>query len=137
MILLLGCWLLAISLAAGASSWHTRICQFLTHKTVDFFDRLPTRIGIAVDNADAYRKVTHLKENLKNENNKLNKQILSSQSFGDIIYQSDAMRDVLQQVDTLALSDSTMLISGETSTGKEIIARAIHQMSLRRRINRW
>lgn len=76
--------------------------------------------------------MTHLKENLKNENNKLNEQILSSQSFGDIIYQSDAMRDVLQQVNIVALSDSTVLILGETGTGKEIIARAIHQMSLRK-----
>ena len=94
--------------------------------------QIADRIGIAVDNADAYRKVTHLKENLKNENSKLNQQILSNQTFGDIVYQSDAMRDVLQQVDIVALSDSTVLILGETGTGKEIIARAIHQLSLRK-----
>jgi hydrogenase-4 transcriptional activator len=94
--------------------------------------QIADRIGIAVDNAEAYRKVTHLKENLKNENSKLNEQILSNQSFGDIIYQSDAMRDVLQQVDIVALSDSTVLILGETGTGKEVIARAIHQLSLRK-----
>lgn len=112
----------------------------LAHRDLSIFNaqncrllrQIADRIGIAVDNADAYRKVTHLKENLKNENNKLNEQILSSQSFGDIIYQSDAMRDVLQQVNIVALSDSTVLILGETGTGKEIIARAIHQMSLRK-----
>lgn len=112
----------------------------LAHRDMSIFNaqncrllrQIADRIGIAVDNADAYRKVTHLKENLKNENNKLNEQILSSQSFGDIIYQSDAMRDVLQQVNIVALSDSTVLILGETGTGKEVIARAIHQMSLRK-----
>jgi hydrogenase-4 transcriptional activator len=112
----------------------------LSHKDMSIFTpqncrllrQIADRIGIAVDNADAYRKVTHLKENLKNENSKLNEQILSNQSFGDIIYQSDAMRDVLQQVDIVALSDSTVLILGETGTGKEIIARAIHQLSLRK-----
>lgn len=112
----------------------------LAHRDLSIFNaqncrllrQIADRIGIAVDNADAYRKVTHLKENLKNENNKINEQILSSQSFGDIIYQSDAMRDVLQQVNIVALSDSTVLILGETGTGKEIIARAIHQMSLRK-----
>jgi hydrogenase-4 transcriptional activator len=112
----------------------------LAHRDMSIFNaqncrllrQIADRIGIAVDNADAYRKVTHLKENLKNENNKLNEQILSSQSFGDIIYQSDAMRDVLQQANIVALSDSTVLILGETGTGKEIIARAIHQMSLRK-----
>ncbi len=83
---------------------------------------MPTRIA----------GVTHLKENLNSENRKLNEQIFSSQSFGDIIYQSDAMRDVLQQVNIVALSDSTVLILGETGTGKEIIARALHQMSPRK-----
>ncbi|WP_342324063.1 sigma 54-interacting transcriptional regulator [Kosakonia sp. BYX6] len=94
--------------------------------------QIADRIGIAVDNADAYRTVTHLKENLHSENRKLNEQISSSQTFGDIIYQSDAMRDVLQQVNIVALSDSTVLILGETGTGKEIIARALHQMSPRK-----
>ncbi|WP_437886972.1 sigma 54-interacting transcriptional regulator [Phytobacter sp. V91] len=112
----------------------------LSHRDMTIFSaqncrlirQIADRIGIAVDNADAYRKVTHVKENLKNENSKLNQQILSNQTFGDIVYQSDAMRDVLQQVDIVALSDSTVLILGETGTGKEIIARAIHQLSLRK-----
>jgi hydrogenase-4 transcriptional activator len=110
---------------------HTDMTLFST-QNCRLLRQIADRIGIAVDNAEAYRKVTHLKENLKNENSKLNEQILSNQSFGDIIYQSDAMRDVLQQVDIVALSDSTVLILGETGTGKEVIARAIHQLSLRK-----
>lgn len=94
--------------------------------------QIADRIAIAVDNADAYRKVTHLKENLNTENSKLSEQILSSQGFGDIIYQSQAMHDVLEQVKIVAQSDSTVLILGETGTGKEIIARAIHQLSRRK-----
>ncbi|WLI75870.1 sigma 54-interacting transcriptional regulator [Kosakonia sp. H02] len=94
--------------------------------------QIADRIGIAVDNADAWRNVIEMKESLRSENRTLNEQITSNQTFGDIIYQSDAMRDVLQQVNIVALSDSTVLILGETGTGKEIIARALHQMSPRK-----
>ncbi|SFU14123.1 hydrogenase-4 transcriptional activator [Kosakonia arachidis] len=103
-----------------------------TEQNCRLLQQIADRIGIAVDNADAYRKVIHLKENLNSENRQLNEQIASNQSFGDIIYQSDAMHDVLQQVNIVALSDSTVLILGETGTGKEIIARALHQMSPRK-----
>lgn len=109
-----------------------REASVFSEQNCRLLQQIADRIGIAVDNADAYRKVIHLKENLNSENRKLNEQIASSQSFGDIIYQSDAMRDVLQQVNIVALSDSTVLILGETGTGKEIIARALHQMSPRR-----
>ncbi|WOZ78644.1 sigma 54-interacting transcriptional regulator [Kosakonia sacchari] len=121
-------------------SHHAPGVLLLAHRDASIFSeqncrllqQIADRIGIAVDNADAYRQVIHLKENLNSENRKLNEQIASSQSFGDIIYQSDAMRDVLQQVNIVALSDSTVLILGETGTGKEIIARALHQMSPRK-----
>nr|WP_318384750.1 sigma 54-interacting transcriptional regulator [uncultured Enterobacter sp.] len=112
----------------------------LAHADAALFDdqnrtilqQIADRMAIAVDNADAYRNVTHLKENLNSENTRLSEQILSAQGSGDIIYQSEAMHDVLQQVKIVAQSDSTVLILGETGTGKEIIARAIHQLSGRK-----
>ncbi|WP_039055846.1 sigma 54-interacting transcriptional regulator [Enterobacter sp. Bisph1] len=109
-----------------------RDATIFTEQNCRLLQQIADRIGIAVDNADAYRQVIHLKENLNSENRKLNEQIASGQSFGDIIYQSDAMHDVLSQVNIVALSDSTVLILGETGTGKEIIARALHQMSPRK-----
>ncbi|MED5719398.1 sigma 54-interacting transcriptional regulator, partial [Enterobacter hormaechei] len=53
-------------------------------------------------------------------------------SFSEIIYQSDAMHNVLEQIELVAQSDSTVLILGETGTGKELIARAIHRLSHRK-----
>lgn len=78
------------------------------------------------------RSMTDLQESLQQENHQLSEQLLSNLGVGDIIYQSRAMEDLLQQVDIVAKSDSTVLICGETGTGKEVIARAIHQLSPRR-----
>ncbi|NGE23299.1 AAA domain-containing protein, partial [Klebsiella pneumoniae] len=81
------------------------------------------------DNAAAYEEITRLKDSLKHENLWLNEQIHNNESFSEIIFQSDAMRNILEQVDLVAASDSTVLILGETGTGKELIARAIHRLS--------
>ncbi len=98
-------------------------CQLLQH--------IADRIAIAVGNADAWRSMTDLQESLQQENHQLSELLLSNLGVGDIIYQSQAMEDLLQQVDIVAKSDSTVLICGETGTGKEVIARAIHQLSPR------
>ncbi|EBP0013316.1 sigma-54-dependent Fis family transcriptional regulator [Salmonella enterica] len=119
---------------------HTPGVLLLAHSTPEIFDNenrqllkhIADRIAIAVDNADAWRCMTELKESLKQENSKLNEQLLSSQGIGDIIYRSQLMQDLLLQVDIVAKSDSMVLICGETGTGKEIIARTIHQLSLRK-----
>lgn len=99
-------------------------CELLQH--------IADRVAIAVDNADAWRSMTDLKESLKQENFQLSEQLFASQGAGNIIYQSQAMDDLLSQINIVAQSDSTVLICGETGTGKEVIARAIHQLSLRR-----
>ncbi|WP_249022913.1 MULTISPECIES: sigma-54-dependent Fis family transcriptional regulator [Kluyvera] len=118
---------------------HTPGVLLLAHASTTPFERengallqqIADRIAIAVDNADAWSSMTALKESLKQENSQLSAQLLSSMGVGDIIYQSQAMHDLLQQVDIVAQSDSTVLICGETGTGKEIIARAVHQLSNR------
>ncbi|MBQ4774327.1 sigma 54-interacting transcriptional regulator [Pectobacterium versatile] len=111
----------------------------LAHQQADFFhdshlgllQQIAARIGIAVDNADAYGQISRLKDTLKNENIWLNARIQNTDVEGDIIYQSAKMRAVLEQMSMVAASDSTVLILGETGTGKELIARAIHKMSYR------
>ncbi|MDX6021293.1 formate hydrogenlyase transcriptional activator FlhA [Scandinavium sp. V105_16] len=91
------------------------------------------RVSIAVDNALAYQEIQRLKERLADENKVLTEQLNTlDNEFGDIIGRSDAMLEVLRQVEMVAQSDSTVLILGETGTGKELIARAIHQLSQRR-----
>ncbi|EKT60219.1 sigma 54-interacting transcriptional regulator [Providencia burhodogranariea] len=105
--------------------------RIFTDDNCNLLKQIAARFAIAVDNAAAYGEITHLKDNLKNENLWLNEQIHSMDSFSEIIFQSDAMRNILEQVDLVARSDSTVLILGETGTGKELIARAIHRLSER------
>jgi len=70
-------------------------------------------------------------ERTRNENLALREQIDRDSMFEDIVGSSEALRKVLRQVDKVAASDSTVLILGETGTGKELIARAIHKRSKR------
>lgn len=93
--------------------------------------QISARIAIAVDNARSYDEISRLKDNLEHENIWLNEQMHDSGSFGEIIWQSAAMSALLEQVQMVADSDSTVLILGETGTGKELIARAIHDHSAR------
>lgn len=103
--------------------------HIFTDDNCNLLKQIAARFAIAVDNAAAYEEITRLKDSLKHENLWLNEQIHNNESFSEIIFQSDAMRNILEQVDLVAASDSTVLILGETGTGKELIARAIHRLS--------
>lgn len=94
--------------------------------------QIAERVSIAVDNALAYQEIHRLKERLVDENLALTEQLNNVDSeFGEIIGRSDAITRVLRQVEMVAQSDSTVLILGETGTGKELFARAIHNLSER------
>ncbi|WJV56684.1 formate hydrogenlyase transcriptional activator FlhA [Pectobacteriaceae bacterium CE90] len=100
--------------------------------------QIAARIAIALDNALAYEQITRLKDSLIHENFYLTEQLtehihsVGGEEFGEIIGRSAAIRQVLEQVEMVAASDSTVLILGETGTGKELIARAIHSLSQRK-----
>jgi len=93
---------------------------------------ISARIAIGMENALAYEEITRLKDRLTNENLYLTEEIRNIGSFGDIIGDSPAIREVLEQVEMVANSDCTVLVLGETGTGKEVFARAIHNMSDRK-----
>nr|AAA23770.1 formate hydrogenlyase [Escherichia coli] len=100
------------------------------HYQSEFTRQIAERVAIAVDNALAYQEIHRLKERLVDENLALTEQLNNVDSeFGEIIGRSEAMYSVLKQVEMVAQSDSTVLILGETGTGKELIARAIHNLS--------
>ncbi|TKI05359.1 sigma 54-interacting transcriptional regulator [Martelella alba] len=103
--------------------------EIFSEANLRLLSQITARIAIAVDNARAYDEITRLKDNLEHENIWLNEQIYNNGSFGEIVWQSAAMNAVLEQVQMVADSDSTVLILGETGTGKELIARAIHEHS--------
>jgi formate hydrogenlyase transcriptional activator len=88
-------------------------------------------VAIAVENAMAYGRIAELTDKLAREKVYLEDEIRSELNFDEIIGKSEALRTVLQQVETVAPTDSTVLICGETGTGKELIARAIHDLSSR------
>ncbi len=104
--------------------------QVFTAANLKLLNQIAERVAIAVDNALSYREISHLKERLIDENLALTEQINNvATDFGEIIGRSDAMMTVMKQVEMVAHSNSTVLILGETGTGKELIARAIHNLS--------
>ena len=98
---------------------------------IAFLMQLAGQVAIAVENALAYKKIAELKEKLTHEKLYLQDEIRTELNFEEIVGKSAALRSVLQQVATVAPTDSTVLIYGETGTGKELIARAIHNLSSR------
>jgi formate hydrogenlyase transcriptional activator len=98
---------------------------------VDFLSQVAKQIAIAVENAEAYRKIADLKDKLAQEKLYLEDEIRNELNFAEIVGQGAALRRALGQVETVAPTVSTVLIHGETGTGKELIARAIHDRSPR------
>jgi formate hydrogenlyase transcriptional activator len=99
---------------------------------VDFVTQLSTQVAIAVENALEHREVTEVKERLANQTLYLQEEIRTEHNFEEIVGDSATLKEALRQVETVAPTDSTVLILGETGTGKEVIARAIHNLSGRR-----
>ncbi|MBY0400058.1 sigma 54-interacting transcriptional regulator [Myxococcota bacterium] len=95
-------------------------------------DRVGTAVAVAVDNCSAYEQVAGLRDKLLAENAYLQEEIQQAHDHGDIVGRSPAITKVLSLVDTLAETNSTVLILGETGTGKELVARALHERSPRR-----
>ena len=99
---------------------------------VEFLTQVARPIAIAIENALAYEEIAQLKDKLAEEKLYLEEQIRSEMGFEQIIGHSPALKHALQMVETVAPSDSTVLLLGETGTGKELIARAIHDRSRRK-----
>jgi formate hydrogenlyase transcriptional activator len=99
---------------------------------VDLLVQVATQVAIAVENALAFQEIGELKNKLAQEKLYLEDEIRSEMNFDEIVGESTSLRSILKQVETVAPTDSTVLITGETGTGKELIARAIHNLSPRR-----
>src|SRR5712672_1203865 len=99
---------------------------------VDFLSRASGQIAIAIENALAYHEISELKDKLAQEKLYLEEEIRSDSGFERIIGKSAPLKHILDLVDTVAPSDSTVLLLGETGTGKELIARAIHDRGRRK-----
>jgi formate hydrogenlyase transcriptional activator len=102
-----------------------------THFDFEFASQIAGQVAIAIDNAFAYRQITELKDKLTQEKLYFEDELRSEMNFQEIIGNSAVLRRVLRQVEAVAPTGSTVLIHGETGTGKELIARAVHNLSQR------
>jgi len=103
-----------------------------TQDEMDFLTQVSNLIALAIENALANGELRKLKDNFGEESVRLEDEVRSEPNFEEIVGRSAALRRVLREVEVVAPTDSGVLIQGETGTGKELIARAIHNMSARR-----
>lgn len=106
--------------------------DLFTDEDLQLLGEIARQVSMAVGNTLAYREIKQLRDKLNSEKLYLEEEIKAQYNFEEIIGRSGALRAVLKQVEMVADCDSSVLILGETGTGKELIARAIHNLSSRR-----
>ncbi len=103
-----------------------------TPDRIQVLQMLSAQAAIAISNARLFAEVSHLRDRLQAENVYLHEEIKTQQGFEDLVGRSPALTAVLRKVEQVAPTDTSVLILGETGTGKELIARGIHRLSRRR-----
>ena len=107
--------------------------EIWTPDDVEFLAQVANQIAIAVENSLSYRELAEMKERLATEKLYLEDEIRLDNNIGNMVGEGPAFQSVLKGVQIVAPTDSTVLILGETGTGKELVARAIHELSSRKR----
>jgi formate hydrogenlyase transcriptional activator len=116
----------------GALNTSSMIANAFGPPGVEYLQQAANQIAVALQNAHAYREIAELKDRLAQEKRYLEYEIRSAHQSDDIVGTSAALKRVLDHAAIVADTDSTVLITGETGTGKERIARLIHSMSHRK-----
>jgi formate hydrogenlyase transcriptional activator len=116
----------------GVLGWGSRQPAAYTAGNVEFLQQVAKQVAVAVENALAFDQIEELKEKLEKEKVYLEEEIRTDHNFEEVVGESAALRRVLKEVETVAPTGATVLIRGETGTGKELIARALHHLSPRR-----
>jgi formate hydrogenlyase transcriptional activator len=115
----------------GFIGFTSRIPDAYTEEDREFMQHIGRQVAIATGNALAFEEINELRRHIEDEKVYLEEEIRSEYRFDEIVGSGPALRGVLQQIETAAPTDSSMLIQGETGTGKELVARAIHRLSSR------
>ncbi len=89
-------------------------------------------IGAAIANARAFEEIQRLKAQLEQQNTYLQEEVVEAKAFGDLVGQSAALRQIISQIDLVAPTEASVLILGETGTGKDLVAHEIHRRSGRK-----
>jgi formate hydrogenlyase transcriptional activator len=116
----------------GSLNLASRRTDVFSAPDIELVQQVAAQIAIAVENALAFKEIDVLKDKLAEEKLYLEEEIRNTFNFEEIIGESQAIRRVLAQVELVAPAGTTLLIQGETGTGKEVIARAVHNLSPRR-----
>ncbi len=129
-----GCWLPLISHGRplGVLGVGSVKDEGLARADLNLLSQVANQIALAIDNAEAFSQISGLNERLEEEKRYLEDEIRTEYNFEGLVGESPVLKRALKQVETVAPTGATVLISGETGTGKELIARAIHQLSERR-----
>ena len=116
----------------GILSLGTRQEGAFSEDDLAFLTQVARQLAIAIENARTFREVSDEKNKLALEKLYLEDELRSELKFEEIVGRSETLRRVLEQIETVAPTDSTVLIYGETGSGKELIARALHNLSSRK-----
>ncbi|MGH9538973.1 MAG: sigma 54-interacting transcriptional regulator [Terriglobales bacterium] len=116
----------------GTLNLASREINAFAPQDLGFLQQVAGQVAVALDNARAYREIADLTQKLASEKLYLEEEIRTELNFEEIVGESAALKRILSQARTVASSDATVLILGDTGTGKELIARAIHRMSFRK-----
>jgi len=100
-------------------------------REAEILSEVANHVAMAVNNALVFRQIAELRDRLSQEKKYLEEEINLENRFEDVVGESSGLRDVLRNIETVAPTDATVLIQGETGTGKELLARAIHRLSPR------
>ena len=127
------CWLPLTTARRRLGDWFlsSKRPSCYAETDVSFLQLVANQVAVAFENAQAFEEIQALKDKLSKENAYLEEEIRTERNFGDIVGDSDTLRQVLKEVETVAPTGSTVLVRGETGTGKELIARALHERSPR------
>jgi len=128
-----GCWVPLVhhGNAIGAMGVLSRIEGGISREHAEILGKIAVQVAMAVDNTIAFRRIAELRDQLRQQKQYLEDEINLENRFDDIVGESTGLRQVLKEIETVAPTTATVLIQGETGTGKELLARSIHRLSPR------
>jgi len=128
-----GCWVPVIHRGdpIGVLAVASRLASAFSHREAEMLAKIADQMAVTVVNARAFRQLAESRDRLMEEKQYLQEEINLENHFEDIVGESTGLRQVLKEIETVAPTDATVLIEGETGTGKELLARAVHRLSPR------